>query len=131
MDRKKTFKVMAYVLSTGIWDGFGCVRLDQVIDGTDPDLEAEMNAWQAQYDRQFMRYPYDFDWDGFNHRGEELTARIQDRLPPDTVIYYEPSDDREFFTSDEYKRAEERGEQAGLYELALRERKRSLLHVGL
>ena len=46
---------------------------------------------------QLNRLGYDFDWEEFNRQGEEFTARIADKLMPGYSIYYEPSDDREFF----------------------------------
>ncbi len=32
---KKQYKVMAYILSTGLWDAFGPITLDKVLDDVD------------------------------------------------------------------------------------------------
>lgn len=97
MERKR-YKVMAYILSSGIWDTFGSVSLETVLGSADSDLEKSLREWQSSYDDQFKHCPYSFNWDRFNELGEKLTRRIRDKLPSHAEIYYEPSDDREFFS---------------------------------
>jgi hypothetical protein len=93
----KRYKVMAYILSSGLWDSWGNITLERMLDQKNDELERDLKRWQDAYDDQFKSHPYDFDWDGFNRQGEELTARIEAMLMPGEKIYYEPSDDREFF----------------------------------
>jgi len=125
----KTYKVMAYVLSSGLWDAFGHISLEQVLGCRDEVLEQDIARWQAAYDQQFKRCPYEFDWDGFNRIGEELTSRIRDQLPPGAKVYYEPSDDREFFQPEQCTRGSI--SKSGFDEAALREKKRTLIHLGV
>ena len=125
----KTYKVMAYVLSSGLWDAFGEISLEQVIDCRDEKLEQDLARWQADYNKQFKRHPYEFDWDQFNETGEQLTTRIREKLPPDMGVYYEPSDDREFFSADNYIWDPSRNDSFD--EHALREKKRTLNHLGI
>ena len=63
-------------------------------------LEKALLGWQAFYDVQFMRYPFNFDWDDFNQEGRELAKRIQASAKAAIEVYYADSDDREFFYSD-------------------------------
>lgn len=65
--------------------------------------------------------PMDFDWDEFTRQGEGLTARIEDKLMQGYSIYYEPSDDREFFKHDDCDVTMFRSDLSR--EQALRERK--------
>jgi hypothetical protein len=126
----KKYKVMAYILSSGLWDAFGHITLEKVLGFKDEELEADIANWHSTYDDQFKRYPYDFDWKCFNEIGEQLTSRIREKLPPEIDIYYEPSDDREFFTSEECEASLGSGDTR-IDELALREKKRTLLHMGI
>lgn len=126
VDMKK-IKVMAYVMSSGLWDSLGPVSLEKTLGFKDPELENDLNTWHASYDDQFKRYPYDFDWAAFNKTGKELTARIKVHLPPDVQIVYEPSDDREFFSEEDCKYSHSHA-CTRQRELSLRERKRSLLY---
>ena len=126
----KRFKVMAYVLSSGLWDAFGHIALDCALGFKDGELEKDLREWHQLYDDQFKRYPYDFDWARFNEMGVELTARIKEKLPPGPDIYYEPSDDREFFSPDDCENTHVPG-NGSERELSLRERKRSLLYTGV
>jgi hypothetical protein len=120
---------MAYVMSTGLWDSLGNIALAQLPGFDDPALEADLAAWQADYDDQFKRHPYSFDWECFNRTGVALTARIRPYLPHGADIYYEPSDDREFFSPADCQPGHGH-ETARDRALSLRERKRSLLHSG-
>lgn len=97
----KRYKVMAYILSSGIWDAFGPITLEKVLGERDRELEAELKRWQSLYDDQFKTYTYGFNWERFNEEGEKLVERIRGKLRSDAEIYYEPSDDREFFSPDE------------------------------
>jgi len=125
----KMYKVMAYVLSSGIWDAIGHVKLRDLPGLEDGELERELEDWQSRYDAQFQRCPYEFDWDAFNAEGMLLTERIRAKLPPHSEIYYEPSDDREFFSpNDCFPQCGSPEESMG--EFTLRERKRSLTHLG-
>jgi hypothetical protein len=123
------YKVMAYVLSSGIWDALGCIRLRDVLGYHDDELEQALEQWQALYDGQFRSCPYQFDWDRFNETGRSLTERIRKKLPPHSEVVYEPSDDREFFTPGECMDADGCAGQR-INELALREQKRTLVHMG-
>lgn len=126
----KRYKVMAYVLSTGLWDSFGSITLETMLGVKDEELESELAQWQALYDSQFKRHSYEFDWDLFNEMGRALTKRIGEKLPPHTDAYYEPSDDREFFSPDECNGAGNCGDER-MNEMALREQKRTLIHMGI
>lgn len=97
----KHYKVMAYAKSTGLWDTFTDIALDTLLGQNNSDLEAALKHWHDAYDDQFKQYPFDFDWQRFNAIGTELTKRIQSRLPPGSTVYYEPSDDREFFNRED------------------------------
>lgn len=123
----KKIKVMAYIMSSGLWDGLGPISLEKLIGVTDDELERDLTRWHASYDDQFKRYPHDFDWDSFNRVGEELTGRIKAHLAPDTEIIYEPSDDREFFARQDCSRTR-LPRSAHDRELSLRQRKQSLLY---
>ncbi|MDF7824661.1 hypothetical protein P4B35_11605 [Pontiellaceae bacterium B12227] len=90
-------KVMAFHRSTGLWNRHIQVRLEQIIGCRDEKLETELAEWQALYDDQFRKYPYEFDWQAFNRHGRELTAKIQAMALPCTELYYVESDDRDFF----------------------------------
>jgi hypothetical protein len=125
----KKYKVMAYILSSGLWDAFGHIELDKLLGFPDEELERDLKNWHTTYDAQFKNYPYDFDWKRFNELGEKLTCRIKSKLPPGEDIYYEPSDDREFFSSDECPGSADAGD-ARVSELMLREKKRTLIHMG-
>lgn len=127
---KKKYKLMAYILSSGLWDAFGHITLERMLGFKDEDLEADLVNWHSAYDDQFKQYPYDFDWKRFNEIGEELTARIKSKLPTGEDIYYEPSDDREFFP-EEACTPDRTGQNLGdsrCREFALRSIKRSLLY---
>lgn len=91
---KKEIKLMAFPQSTGLWERFRQVGLNEVMRRMDGELESELVAWQAAYDDQFRKYPFSFDWDAFNGRGRELAARIQAALPDHIQIQYVESDDR-------------------------------------
>jgi hypothetical protein len=109
----KKYKVMAYVLSSGLWDAFKHITLDKILGHKDEELEQDLAQWHSLYDDQFKKYPHDFDWDLFNEIGRSLTERIQEKLPPDHDAYYEPSDDREFFSADECRgTVDAKGERA-------------------
>lgn len=123
-NRMKTYKVMAYVKSTGLWDAFGHISLEALLGYKNRKLEASLQQWHAAYDDQFKQYPYDFDWKQFNAIGKELTSRIKTHLPPGTDVYYEPSDDREFFSRKDCTSQQNTRDR----ELSLRERKRALLY---
>lgn len=97
----KRYKVMAYIQSSGLWKAFGSIALYQILVSRDQALENDLTEWQALYDSQFKQHPYKFDWDLFNEEGRSLTERIRAKLPPGADVYYEPSDDREFFSPDE------------------------------
>ncbi|WP_168441893.1 hypothetical protein [Pontiella desulfatans] len=125
----KRYKVMAYVLSTGLWDTSGQVRAEDVLGIKDEEFERDLRQWQTLYDGQFKRRPYEFDWELFNELGRSLTERIREKLPPQTEVYYEPSDDREFFSPDECSDSSGSGVE-GVNEVTLRERMRSLVHLG-
>lgn len=123
----KRYKVMAYLLSSGLWNASGPVELETILGHSDAELEAELKNWQTEYDNQFRRFPYRFDWERFNRTGEELTERIRKKLPAGTDIFYEPSDDREFFSPDECCNSElpeSAPERLGI----LQERKRALMY---
>ena len=124
----KEYKVMAYVLSSGLWDAFGSIRLSEILGYRDEDLENDLAEWQALYDHQFKSHPYEFDWDLFNQMGRSLTERIKEKLPQGHHVSYEPSDDREFFLPEECSpMACPDHKQSN--EIILREKKRSLLHL--
>jgi len=127
MDRKK-YKVMAYIMSSGLWDAFGAISLDQLLGSQDEELASRLQNWQDMYDDQFKKYPYDFDWNRFNEIGEELTRNIREKLPDDATIVYEPSDDREFFTPVDCDPSCSTAPSKKDRELDLREKKRSLLY---
>ncbi|MDH3982007.1 MAG: hypothetical protein OES84_03805, partial [Kiritimatiellaceae bacterium] len=50
----------------------------------------------------FRKYPYEFDWEAFNRRGRELSAKIQACDPENIEIHYVESDDRDFFNPEDY-----------------------------
>lgn len=125
---KKQYKVMAYILSTGLWDAFGPISLDKVLGQEDPLLANALKQWQDSYDDQFKAYPYAFDWKQFNEAGETIADRIRARLPDDAEICYEPSDDREFFLPEDC-RSGELAADVNIRECDLRARKRSMLHT--
>lgn len=126
----KRYKVMAYVLSSGLWDAFGSITLENILGVKDEELESELAQWQALYDSQFKCHSYEFDWDMFNEHGKSLTERIRAKLPPHTDVYYEPSDDREFFSPDECNGTRDCVDKR-MNEMALREKKRTLIHMGI
>lgn len=95
------FKIMAFHHSTGLWDRHIQIKLEQVIGRSNETLAAEVEEWQAVYDDQFRKYTYEFDWETFNHRGRELTAKIQACAPANIEVYYVESDDRDFFNPEE------------------------------
>jgi hypothetical protein len=94
---KKHYKMMAYILSTGLWDAFGPITLDKILGYSDPLLEEALQQWQDCYNAQFKTCPYEFDWTLFNKTGKKIADRIRAKLPVDEEICYEASDDREFF----------------------------------
>jgi len=126
----KRYKVMAYILSSGLWDALGSITPEQMLGFRDEALERDLAAWQARYNAQFRRHSYEFDWERFNAEGEALTERIRALLPHNTAVYYEPSDDREFFTPEQCVKDGDSADPQ-LNEMALREKKRTLLHIGL
>jgi hypothetical protein len=97
----KRYKMMAYILSSGLWDAWGVIRLEQMLGQRHEELERDLKRWQDAYDDQFKLYPYDFNWNEFNRQGIDLASRIGAMLMPGDRIYYEPSDDREFFKHDD------------------------------
>ena len=92
---------MAYHRSTGLWDKSLVIKLNRIIGHRDEALESELAAWQAVYDAQFRKSPYNFDWDAFNQQGLELTAKIQALAPGHVHIHYVESDDRDFFNPED------------------------------
>lgn len=128
--QKKQYKVMAYILSTGLWDALGPITLDRVLGYEDPQLVDALKQWQQSYDDQFRAYPYEFDWERFNETGEEITDRIRARLPHDAEICYEPSDDREFFLPEDCFSGVI-ATDAKIRECDLRTRKREMLYSTL
>lgn len=127
MDKRK-YKVMAYIMSSGLWDAFGAISLDRLLGFHDEELAERLQQWQDMYDNQFKKTPYDFDWKRFNEIGEELTRRIQEKLPEEADIVYEPSDDREFFSPEDCVPSYTSVPSKKDRELELREKKRSLLY---
>ena len=123
---KKQYKVMAYILSTGLWDAFGPITLDKVLGQDDPLLADALKQWQDCYNEQFKAYPYEFDWKRFNETGEKIAGRIRDGLSDGAEICYEASDDREFFLPEDCSPGE--GASGGnMHECDLRARKRAML----
>lgn len=92
---------MAFHHSTGLWDRHIQIKLEQVIGRCNEALEAELEGWQAVYDEQFRKYTYEFDWESFNRRGRELTAKIQACAPANIEVHYVESDDRDFFNPED------------------------------
>lgn len=129
--QKKKYKVMAYIMSSGLWDAFGSIDLESMLGSRDEDLSAALKSWQAMYDDQFRKHAYSFDWTEFNRMGEELTRRIRERLPHDAKISYEPSDDREFFNPEDCRPDCTAVPSQQAREMDLRERKRSLLYENI
>ena len=123
---KKQYKVMAYILSTGLWDAFGPIALDKVLGHDDPLLADALKQWQDCYNNQFKAYPYEFDWKRFNETGAKIVARIRDNLPGDAEICYETSDDREFFLPEDCCSGERPADE-NMRECDLRARKRAML----
>lgn len=95
------YKMMAFHRSSGLWNKHCQIRLKRIINQRDEALEAGLAAWQAAYDAQFRKCPYEFDWDAFNQHGRELTARILALAPRDAEVYYVESDDRDFFNPED------------------------------
>lgn len=124
---KQQYKVMAYILSTGLWDAFGPITLDKVLGSDDPLLADALQQWQDCYNEQFKAYPYEFDWKQFNETGAKITDRIRDKLTDDAEICYETSDDREFFLPGDCCYGE-RAAGGNMRECDLRARKRAMLH---
>ena len=124
---KKKYKVMAYILSTGLWDAFGPITLDKVLGQDDPQLREALKQWQDSYDDQFKAYPYEFDWEQFNAIGKNISDRIRDMLPAHVEICYEPSDDREFFLPEDCCGGATAAD-AKMRECDLRTRKREILY---
>ena len=54
--RMKEYKLMAYILSTGLWDPFGNITLEAVLGYNDEKLENELTEWQMLYENQFKRH---------------------------------------------------------------------------
>jgi hypothetical protein len=125
---KKQYKVMAYILSTGLWDAFGPITLESVLGHEDPVLADALKQWQDSYDDQFKAYPYAFDWKEFNETGEKIANRIRAKLPADAEVCYEPSDDREFFLPRDCFSGETAVDRERR-ECDLRARKRSMLYT--
>ena len=96
----KLIKVMAYYQSTGIWSGSRQIKLSRILKSRNEALEKELSVWQAFYDAQFNKYPFDFNWDAFNQDGRDITRKIQRAASANVEIYYVESDDREFYYSD-------------------------------
>lgn len=117
---------MAYILSTGLWDSFGPITLDKVLGCDDPLLADALKQWQDCYNDQFKVCPYEFDWKQFNATGEKIAARIREKLPDDSEICYEPSDDREFFLPEDCCSGGHAAD-AHIRECDLRARKRAML----
>lgn len=125
----KRYKMMAYILSSGLWDAWGVISLEQILDRKHEKLERDLKLWQDAYDDQFKRYPYEFDWDEFNQQGKDLARRIETLLMPGEKIYYEPSDDREFFKHDDCDVSMVRSNLPR--EQSLRERKLAVLNESI
>ena len=125
---KKQYKVMAYILSTGLWDAFGPIAMDKVLGHDDPLLADALKQWQDSYNDQFKAYPYEFDWKQFNEAGEKIAERIRAKLSDDAEICYEPSDDREFFLREDCCPGE-RAADENMRECDLRARKRAMLYT--
>lgn len=117
---------MAYILSTGLWDAFGPITLDKVLDQDDLLLADTLKQWQECYNDQFKAYPYEFDWKQFNEIGEKIADRIRGKLKDDAEICYETSDDREFFLPEDCCSGE-RPVDGNMRECDLRARKRAML----
>ena len=100
----KKYKIMAYHRSSGVWDSCKQIKLRSLIGTANKELEEKLATWQADYDAQFRRFTYEFDWDTFNQQGRELTSRIQDTIEHDLLIYYVESDDRDFFNPEDCAR---------------------------
>ena len=96
----KNYKEMAYYKSTGIWDRHRQTKLSQIVGDTHDELQRELEEWQAGYDDQFMKYPFDFDWAAFNQQGLRIKNMIQTVAPDCIEVYYVASDDREFLLHD-------------------------------
>ena len=96
----KRIKVMAYYQSTGIWSGSRQIKLSKILKSRNEALEKELWVWQAFYNAQFNKYPFDFDWDAFNQDGREIARKVQRATSANVEIYYVESDDREFYYSD-------------------------------
>ena len=124
---KKQYKVMAYILSTGLWDAFGPITLDKVLGHDYPALADELKQWQDCYNEQFKAYPYEFDWEKFNETGETITDRIRAKVSEDTEICYEASDDREFFLPEDCSSGSCAAD-GNMHECDLRARKRAMLY---
>lgn len=124
----KKFKVMAYIMSSGLWDAFGSISLEQLLGFRDEKLAVRLQDWQDMYDDQFKRNPYSFDWKRFNEIGEELTRCLKEKLPEQAEIVYEPSDDRDFFSPEDCKAVHGIVTSLNDREIDLRERKRALLY---
>lgn len=124
---KKQYKVMAYILSTGLWDAFGPITLEKVLGYDDPLLADALKQWQDSYNNQFKAYPHEFDWKQFNETGETIADRIRGKLAANTEICYEPSDDREFFRPEDCCLGE-RAAAGNMRECDLRARKRAMLY---
>ena len=74
---KRRIKVMAYYKSTGIWAGSRQIKINKIVKNIDAELERELYVWQAFYNAQFNKYPFDFDWDAFNQDGRDIVAKVQ------------------------------------------------------
>lgn len=125
---RKKYRVMAYILSSGLWDALGPISLESLLGFKDEELSNALEAWQVMYDDQFRKSTYTFDWSKFNQIGEELTRKIREKLPGDVEIIYEPSDDREFFSPEDCEAADMTETAGRDREISLRERKRALLY---
>lgn len=98
---QQKFKVMAYHHSTGFWNHCRQVSLNSVIEYVSESLSDALAAWQADYDAQFRKFTYEFDWDTFNKRGYDLAEHIQELAPDNALVYYVESDDRDFFNPED------------------------------
>ena len=120
---------MAHVLSTGLWDALGSIQRKDVVEYPVVALEEDFAHCQSLCDTQFQHHPHGFDWDRFNETGRAMSERMRAKLPLDTASYYESSDDRELFSPQECCRWYTPHRRSN--ELALRERKRTLIHLGM
>lgn len=54
----KRYKMVAHILSSGLWDSWGNVTLQQMQGERDEALDRDLQRWQDAYDDHFKCYPY-------------------------------------------------------------------------